>query len=226
MEFSHKQVFIYDQSRRAKFEFSEVLKAYENRSGRIPSQFALSGLDDLVNAMHIIEEYYSRNFAHVDFKELRRGIGLEPVVVDHLYNEPAALRREFSRVIPIPVFVNQEDKVTKLAKQGAQTNHVVEFCTGMITLYRANYFPEIGDEVVWLGSLYHIGEVVYKRDHLHQNTGFPLHVTLKCVIQQWGDEQFPSSLTSKNSVSHSPGEGRPQAKNQIGHRIPVIKFDK
>jgi hypothetical protein len=182
-------------------------------------------LDDLVNACHIIEEYYSRNFAYLDFKELRRAVGPMPVKIDHLYNEPASLRREFSRVLKVPTFISQDDKTTKLTKQGSQTNHIVDLCTGMITLFRLNYFPEIGDEVVWLGSLYQIGEVVFKKDHLHQNTGFPLHVTMKCTIQQWGDEQFPDTLLSKGSIAGPPDRQKAPPKNQVGHRIPVIKFD-
>lgn len=226
MEFSHKPVFIYDQRRNAKFSFAEVLATYESSSGRIPSQFALSGMDDLVNACRIIEEYYDSNFSFLDFKELRRGVGLQPIKVDELYNEPAALRREFSRVLKVPVFISQDDKTTKLTKQGSQTNHLVDFVTGMINLFRLNYFPEVGDEVVWLGTLYQVGEVVFKKDHLHQNTGFPLHVTMKCTIQQWGDEQFPDTLLTKNSNTGVPEGRKATPKNQIGHRIPVIKFDK
>jgi hypothetical protein len=218
MLFSEKKVFIYDQRRKAKFFFKDVVQAYQNPE-KVSSDFALSGLDDLANSLWIIEEYYNRNFAHVEFKELRR----DSVKVDALYHEPANLRREFSRVIDIPVYINQEDKTTKLSKQGAQTNHTVDFCTGMINLFRMDYFPEIGDEIVWMGTVYFIGEVVYKRDHLHQNTGFPLHVTMKTSISQWGDEKFPDKLVSKNSISGTPEERiGPRA---LGHRIPVIRLD-
>lgn len=229
MQFSSKKVFVYDQNRLEKYAFEEVVKAYSEDPERLPSKFALSGLDDLAYTLKIIEEYYERNFPKIQLKELRRGQGSKvspSIKVDPLYNEPADMRRQFSRILEIPAYVAQEDKNTRLLKQGAQTNHIVEFCVGMINLYKADYYPEIGDEIVWMGSLYHIGEVIYKKNHLHQNTAFPLHVTMKTSIRQFGDEALPTTLTSKNTITGVPTDQViVQPTETMGHGIPVLPFD-
>ena len=220
MEFDHKQLFIYDRGAvKGKHSFKEVADAYDNHQSDFPNSFPLTGLTDLMETNTIIEEYYS-NFPLVAYKEMARGIGVKSVQVDPLYNEPAALRREFSRVIDIPTHVAQEDKDTNLTKQGAQTTNLVEFTTGLVVLYRRNYFPEIGDELVWLGTPYQIGEVIFKKDHYHHNTGFPLHVTMKASIVQWGDEQFTNSLLDKGRNLSPPQGGNVPP---MGHNVPVIR---
>lgn len=220
MYFSEKKVFVHNQRRRSKWTFGDVLL----RTEKVPeAEWALSGLEDLQNACLIIEEYYERNFAYADIKEMDRSNQ------DTVYHEPANLRQEYRRVLQIPVYVQQEDKATKLTKQGAHINHQVEFCTGMINLYRVDYFPEIGDSIVWGGTEYQIGEVKFRKDHLHQNTAFPLHVTMTTTIKQWGDERNPVSLASTNTIGGIPGERLPPVQPEpkpLGHKIPVIQFDK
>lgn len=199
MLFDHAQVFCYDAQRLNKFKFSDVMNSYLNPNSA-PSPFALSGLPDLVESLLITEEFYSRNYPILDFKEIRKGGGVSPTFIDPLYHEPANLKKEYGRVIKIPTFVSLNDKETKLAKQGAQITQVAEFCVGTYLLYKLNYYPEIGDEILYMGELYQIGEAVVKKQHYHAMTGFPIHVTLKTINIQHGDEQMPVSLLSTNQV--------------------------
>lgn len=199
MLFNYAQVFCYDADRLKKFKFADVMRTYLNPNDS-PSGLALSGLPDLVETLLITEEYYTRNYPRLDFKEIRKGGGVSPTFIDPLYNEPQSLKKEYSRVVKVPSFISLSDKETKLSKQGAQVTQTAEFCVGTYLLYKLDYYPEIGDEILYMGELYQIGEVVVKKNHYHALTGFPIHVSLKTINIQHGDEQMPVSLLSTNQV--------------------------
>jgi hypothetical protein len=225
MRFDATKFFAYDQTKLTSFSFKDIVGKYDGNTGDPHQKFALSGLGDLWQTLLIIEEYYNRNFAKLDVKELRRGGGENPVSVDPLYNEPMDVTKQFNRVLQIPLHIDQQDKETKLEKQGAQINHEVTFTAGIINLFRADFFPEIGDEVIWQGTLYQIGEVYYPKATLFQHTGFPLHVAMTTSIQHFGDEKIPDRLTDLKTKMVAPPAASPPTNSPqdggSGYGIPV-----
>lgn len=204
MFFDFARVFCYDQHRLDKYAFKEVVDVYHNKQNAVKGGFALTGLQDYIQVLLLLNEYYEKNLPKLHFKEIRRDSTRGATVIDSLYNEPKSLRKEFSRILQLNTHVNQQDKDTKLQKQGAQTTQEVEFCVGIWSLYQTDYYPEIGDEVVWMGEAYQVGEVIVRKDHYHTMTGAPLHVTLKTINTQYGDEQMPVKLTDQNVIATSP----------------------
>lgn len=130
-------------------------------------KFNVSGLDDLVETMLVIEEFYS-NHPVLTWKEASVG------EVDVVFLE--SQNKAYSRLVEFPVFVKQETPRNNREAWGESIVRPTTAHLAVITLIRADYLPTAGDVFKFLNQWLEVTRVYVDPVDYYQTTGFPLYI--------------------------------------------------
>ncbi len=189
MRFSKQRLFIYD---REVFRAAS-LPAIAGRAPQ-PDSFALSGLTDLAGALSIAQEYFQQ-FPTIKVKELARTSDGAEQDVDSVYNEPVLnARYQFDRTLDLSSYVSFGDPDKKHSKAGEVLTQPLNAAFCLPDLHDVDYFPDVGDQVIFAGRLYDVAIVKVLASDYFQNTMVPLYVHAICGLHQFGDRLPPQVL--------------------------------
>lgn len=207
MIFSKQRLFAYD----ARLFQPQTLQDAFEAPGEVdsPDRFSMAGLQDLAMTYEIVAEWYRSNFAQIDIKELSRTVDGGVANVDDLYNEPISGKLTFSRKLRVHAYVEIGDPDIKHGKKGTEVEQPITCYFGVPVLNSVDYFPDIGDHVVYLGRLYEFTRVYVKTTDLFQNTGMPVHITAVATPFQFGDRKPPTK------IQELPAKAQPQSESWV-----------
>ena len=180
MRFSEQAMFKYDPDEFSGASIDDLLS--QERPGDMDG-FRLSGLSDFRETFAILREYYD-NYPLVSIKELRTNVGENEALIDDLWNEPVALKLQFNRVLKMRAKLSLGEETAKHDKKGLEKSYELTLHTGIPVLYDIDYWPRVGDEFTWRGILHSVSHVKIDPRCYFQNSGVPLHITLKSIIKQ------------------------------------------
>lgn len=181
---------------------------------------ALSGMEDVIESLQIAHECATHQYASYQFKELQREeTGAE---IDHLYNEPVSATRVHVRTIPLHGAAVYADPEIKLEKTGWDFTQPVRIGLSVVELRTQDYYPEPGDEVVFIGRPYQIIKVYLAADSFFAQTGIPLWVTVEAAILRHGDSAPPKRLSDlKSDPTAAPIMQRLKRFQQVSSNAPI-----
>jgi hypothetical protein len=192
MKFSEQRWFSNDTTL---MPVDKLLHILEQAGDFTRGKPVLGGLEDLAEALLITSEYMGSAMPKLPFKELKRAV--DGLAVDPLYNEPAnplVNGREFNRSSLLSSHVTYSDPDIKHNKTGIDYNQPIVLYQSLLDLYLADYYPEPGDETVYLGRPYQITTVFFPVNALLVHTGLPLYVAQNAELWRHGDSPPPPSL--------------------------------
>jgi hypothetical protein len=180
MRFADNKLFMCDQAGLPQHQLIQILDTA--RDAITVKRFKLSGLGDLEEASLILLEWYRASTPKIMYKELLRESGTAHGV-DDLYNEPSDGKRRFTRALSLFSHIQYADPEIKYEKMGQSFDQPVHLYNSLLDLYINDYWPEVGDEVIWLGRSYQITKVWVPVDAQWVHTGAPMHIA--CEAQIW-----------------------------------------
>lgn len=196
MDFANLRLFAYDNEHFPSLKLDDILAMAGSPT---MDRFALSGAEDLVEALLIWKEWYEASTPRLPFKELKRA--RDGASMDGLYNEPADARRRFNREVLLHANVEHTKPDIKYSAQGSQLDQPIVLNCGLLSLHAAKYYPETGDEVIHGGRAYQITTVYHDEKAYFAHTGVPLHVTMTAEI--WRQDGSPSRAVRRISSTAS-----------------------
>jgi len=180
-------------------------------------KFPTSGLTDLRETLLIIEDCY-RNMPVLTVKEKADG------EVDKVYLETVG-RDTFTRVIDMPIWVDQTIPQTRREKYGETTLRPTTLSFATVVLARFNYYPRAGDVVLWCDQLYEITRAyVDPRDFFHQTT-FPLYVRCDTRIANYDSRDLGSHCGSSDAKTTTAGAPSLTTPNDQGPLGGTFRYD-
>ena len=193
-------MFKYDPDEFSGVNIEDLLS--RNEPGDVDG-FRISGLSDFRETFAILREYYD-NYPLVTMKELRTNVGENEAIIDDLWNEPVALKLQFNRVLKVRAKLSLGEESAKHDKKGLEKSYELTLHTGIPVLYDIDYWPRVGDEFTWRGILHSISHVKIDPKCYFQNSGVPLHITMKSIIKQTdGSIIHQENLKSLTSMEDS-----------------------
>lgn len=194
MKFATQRLFAYDK---AVFQ-PETLNALTSHEGLIDREtFKQSGIMDLRAALEISQEY-SHQFPIITIKELARTVDGNGQLVDSIYREPVKnlARSKIDRTLSMNGYVTFDSPLNEHKKQGMKLTQPIKVAFCLLDLHKFDYFPDVGDQVVFLGRLYDMAAVYIEPTDLFQNTMVPFYIHALCGLHQFGDHLPPASITA------------------------------
>lgn len=188
MRFNSHKLFSYDEELAPENHLLGILRRAADPATR---RVKLSATQDLEETLIIIQEWY-RQVPRIVIKELKRAE--DGLAFDDLYNEPAKGRREFSRLMSIHTHVTYQDPDIKYDKIGQSVDQPITCHHSLLDLFEHDYFPDVGDMVLYLGRPYQVTKTWVPVSDQMQATGVPLHVCSNAEIFRHGDSAVPRSL--------------------------------
>lgn len=155
----------------------------------------ISGLADLRETL-LIQNEFMEQYPIVSWKELRHSRGENPITKDELYHESVNARKEFNRVVGMHTWAKQSVASRELLKTGINLKQTLTLTTGLLQLYKADYWPRVGDEAFYLGRLWDVGQVYADPVDFFQNSGVPCFISIDLALLHAGDDDAPSSSLS------------------------------
>ena len=140
--------------------------------------------------------------------------------MDDLYNEPASRHKEFLRLLSIPAKIDQEKVSLKRRNEGPERKQNVVLGVGIMNLLELDYWPRIGDEFTFRNILHEISLVHIDPSDYWQQSGWPLHVTIKARQVQFGD--WPLSSRSHERLADTGSGAVPSLASPDGPQPPSI----
>lgn len=164
----------------------------------------LGGLDDLPEALHLAHEFMlgMPMILHKELKRLHQGLAIDP-----LYNEPAKPKAggpEFERAIQVHTHATYSDPEFKHDKTGTQMNQPMTIWYSLLELYLLDYFPEMGDHLIYLGRPYQLTNVFFPVNALFLHTGLPVYVAGNAELWRHGDSRVPANLATAGVPGKPP----------------------
>lgn len=199
MRFREQALFKYDPDEFSGFSLEDIL----NTSKHVGA-FPIGGLADFDEMFQIIREYYS-NYPAISFRELRTATGENPIVVDELWHEPASLKLDFNRSMKLRAKIDLGEDRIKHSQTGISKTYDLKLFLGLPILHDADYWPRIGDELSWRGTIHTISQVKIAPTDYFQQSALPLHVTVEALIKQT-DGMVPHITKSGIAELHEKGK--------------------
>jgi hypothetical protein len=108
---------------------------------------------------------------------------------------------QFSRKMDVHAFPSySEGRKHMHTARGLEIEQLIRFSFGLVELQRKDIFPNIGDQVDYLGLRYTILDVYTKPEDIFMQVGLPMHITIDSAIFRFGDakkEYVRKDLTLK-----------------------------
>lgn len=175
MKLSEQSFSWYDRSLISGRSLIEAFRGKEFEGG-----FHLSGTQDLLETLTILDEYMSIYPTH-EFRELASNQDLE---VDRVWNEPIDARVTFSRSIVSHCRISQEKETQKRGAEGNVKEKNIQVWLCLVNLIQHDYYPRTGDEFEFRGIDYRITFTTVDPDDYFQLTGLPLYVRCDAEVKQ------------------------------------------
>lgn len=181
------------------------------------NKFPTAGLSDLREVLLVIEDFY-RNMPVLTVKERADG------EVDPVYLETIG-RETFTRVINMPVWVDQTVPQSRRERYGETTLRPTLLSFATVTLARHDYYPQAGDQVLWLNQLFELTRVyVDPKDYFHQ-TAFPLYVRCDTRVANHDSRDLGSHCGSSDAKLVSAGAPSKTTPEDFGPASGTFRYD-
>jgi hypothetical protein len=219
MRFSEQALFKFDPEEFSGVSIDDLLG---NTDPGDMDGFKLGGLSDFKEAFAIVREFYE-NYPLISIRELRTNTGDNPVEVDDLWHEPAALKLEFNRLLRLRAKISLGEESAKHEKTGIAKTYEMTLYTGISILYDLDYWPRIGDEFTWRGILHSVSHVKVDPRNYFQNSSLPLHICMTSIIRQ-SDGSIPhyQNLSSSTSLEETNRPTLKQPESSVDDNAMVI----
>jgi hypothetical protein len=145
----------------------------------------LFDLEDTQVALKIQAEYVEAHAVRPQprFLEVNR----DPRAYDSVLHMPLSPRTQFSREIPLPAINYFDKNDAKMSRLGRNPQRADLFWLAQLHLIAADYFPQVGDVVIWNGHRLTTINVHARPDAYWQQTNVWLGLVVECIIAPEGD---------------------------------------
>jgi hypothetical protein len=216
MRFDDQQAFAYEKSFFATGSIRDLWLADDGTQER----FAMSGLADFREALFITHEWYTSSFPRLCFKEIT-----VEVPIDDLYNEPLARHKTFTRLLSLPVKIEQEKVSLSRKETGPERKQTMRLWMGIMNLMELDYWPRVGDEYTYRNVLYEVTLVHADPADYFQQSGYPLHLSISARQVQLGDwplSRRPHERLTDTGAGELPSDGIPETHMEAAaHAAPL-----